>query len=766
MPFLSGRSVASRRSVLSIISSIFFTSLLWLAGSAGVQDAAAQSTVRGVVTDASDGAPMQGANVVLDAGDGALKAAATKSDGFYQIGGLDTGTYIFRVSFVGYETYTDTLTLDDQTRTINVELSPSEQMLDEVTVEARRGAATRDAGQQTVQAADLDRIPTPSASGDVAAYLQSLPGVVSGGDRGGQLYIRGGTPTQNLVLVDGIPILKPFHISGLYSAFPQEIVQSADVYAGGFGAEYMEALSSVIDVKLRAGNTKQYEGGASIGPFLSSARLEGPIDQGKSSFLASIRHSVVESSAEALYGRTVPLEFYDATGRYYIQGDGSQCTVTGMRTYDRGRIDDVSDEVLTWSNTVLGTRCLIFGEQLGQVVDFSLGVSDFHNDVGTAQAPERAAGVRQGHLRVNLENPVSWGTFTYGARATIARYSFELNERFVGADVDNQFHAMLRPYAKVRTTIADRLTLEPSVGINGVPSLELVTLEPRLRMQWKPFGTDRQEVSAAVGRYRQVAEGITDERDAGTIFTAYIPSEFESTIPSAIHGILGFRQRVGAAFEVGVEGYLKDIKDIPVARWTPVARFNTQTTRANGTSYGADVRVEYDADPLYAYVGYGYSSTTYRAASDDLGAWAEGAVQEYNPPHDRRHQVNAVTSYTVRGITTSVAWTFGSGQPFTQVYAFDSVLNLESQSETVQGSYGTPRLLYDRPYGARLPTYHRLDLSVEKSFSLGARTSLDVKGGALNLYNRDNIFYIDIFDIRRVNQTPVFPYLSLQLSVD
>ena len=148
---------------------------------------------------------------------------------------------------------------------------------------------------------------------------------------------------------------------------------------------------------------------------------------------------------------------------------------------------------------------------------------------------------------------------------------------------------------------------------------------------------------------------------------------------------------------------------------------------------------------------------------DDLGAWIEGDLFSYSPPHDRRHQVNAVASYELAGFTVNASWEFGTGRPYTKVYGFNLALDLPEQFPT--SSSGTAQTFYDRPYGARMPPYHRLDVSVERSFDLSPSLSIETKAGAINTYNRDNIFYYDVNSIRRVNQTPLLPYLSLRVIV-
>lgn len=724
------------------------------------------ASVRGIVTSAEDGSALVNANVLLTTIEGERAGgAATNLDGYFQIDELAPGRYRIRISYVGFQTYQDTLSLEAERRQYNVEMRPSDQRLEEVRVEAERGAAQRAAGVQTVGSADLERIPTPGPSGDLAAYLQSLPGVVTVGDRGGQLFIRGGTPSQNLIMVDGIRIIKPFHISGLYSNFPEEIVKSADVHAGGFGAQYMGAVSSVIDVSLRKGNLNQYEGSASLSPFITSARVEGPIREGTDSFLGVARRSVIDETDQAIYNRDVPLDFFDLTGRYSLQLESVTCSVTGMHSGDRGQINPNRDVELSWSNTIAGGRCLFFGEGLENAITLNAGYSHFENASGTVGNPQRTAYVEKIHLSAESEQEFLNNTVTYGGRWIATEYGFNLDEKFTGLQQQVQSGGALQAYATMEWSLGNRLTVTPSFGSHvTVRRLSAPTYEPRLRMSYRPDGTDQQEVSLALGKYNQVADGISDERDAGTVFTVWRPSEADEPLLQALHGILGYRQEIGSNIEISVEGYAKDLANVPVPKWSPVARFDIRTTIADGYAYGFDVRTVYDKGPTYLFLGYGWSKVEYSAARDNLGAWRGGDVVHYTPAHDRRHQLNLVTTYEVGGFTASANWKVTSGRPYTKVFGFD--LSLELPEEYPATDPGTAQTYYARPYNARLPYYHRLDLSLERTFDFSDDLFIEGKVGAINTYDRKNVFYYDINSIERVNQTPLLPYASIRIGVE
>lgn len=723
------------------------------------------ATLRIVVTSAEDGSPLQGANVILsslDTGEIA-EAGATDRDGLLEMTGLTPGRYSIQISYLGFETHRDTLALQAERRIYSTALAVKPGQLEEVTVQGRRGVTQRQAGLQTIHSSDLERIPTPGPGGDLASYLQTLPGVVSVGDKGGQLYIQGGAPSQNRYLIDGLPVVQPFHISSFYSAFPQSIVQSVDLYAGGFGAEYGEALSSVLDVRLRPGNMKEYNGSTALGPHLASVNVEGPIVRGQQSFLASARYSLIDETAGPLFGKDADLGFYDLTGRYSFQQENATCNVTAMRTHDRGSIGPQQNRQLSWSNTVIGGRCLILDEQFGHTFSVRGGYTGFQNSMGAVGSPQQRASRWQAYLILNQDQTFLGQHVDFGGRIAVGQYNAEIDEQFVGIETLSQYQDLVRVHGSIDWTVNDYLTLTP--GIAGQVTLSLnPTFDPRLRLSIRPDGTDQQEISLATGIYHQIDEAVTDQRDTGTVFSVWQAPDREAPLPRALHAIVSYRQRIGSSFEASVEGYAKRLENIPVSKWTPEAGLNTETALANGIAHGANARIEFRRGPLYLYTGYAWSTVTYEATTEDLGAWVDGALFSYAPPHDRRHQVNAVSSYKFGGVTASVSWEFGSGRPYTRIYGFD--LSLEIPQEEPTRDPGTAHTLYERPYGSRLPVYHRLDVALERSFDLSDNLALNTKLGAINLYDRPNIFYYDVSTLQRVNQSPLLPYFSLQFQLD
>ena len=741
--------------------------LLWIPEFAAAQSA----TIRGIVTDQSTGLPLEGANVTLQKpGEEGLRGVAAGPNGFYQIAGLPEGAYTLRITFVGYVTHEDTLTLDaGEIRTLSVALQPDEGELDEVIVAVPgTGAAGLEAGRQRVEASDFRRVPTPAATGDLASYLQALPGVVTTGDRGGHLYIRGGTPAENMVLVDGILIFQPFHILGFFSAFPENLVSDVDFYAGGFGARYSGRTSSVLDVKMRNGDRYQPDGTASLSPFLVEVVAEGPIARGKSSWIASVRRSFVEESSPPILGEKYPLRFESQYLKFTHFGENdTRCSAMAMPTYDRGTLDvDLENEnnVVRWTNFVSGGRCVILPEGANMLFDVNAGLSYVSNETGLSSDPELTSDAIRVNLDVNLTRYFGRVRFDYGAFVHIHNLKHDMTELFGGPQLDSEHLLSTGVYTEAIFPLG-RVEIIPGVVSSFHKGTYSPTLAPRMRATWQPWGSEDQQLSTAVGLYRQPLAGINGTRDAGSVFTAWMSSPVGGSQMEAVHALMGWRQSLGSGFQFSVEGYRKWLRHLPVPVWSHLVQFTTDLASADGDVYGADVRFEYDRGPFYGFIGYGYSNTEYETSQEHFMDWFGKPSRRYHPPHDRRHQFNTMFTLELGKYTAGVRWEMGTGLPFTRPMGFDELHRFRDKLPIVKLEYGTPRVILQDFYQGRMLPYHRLDVSLQRAFDLPF-AALNLQAGAINLYNRTNMFYYDVFTHRRVDQLPLAPYVSMSLEWD
>jgi hypothetical protein len=331
--------------------------------------------------------------------------------------------------------------------------------------------------------------------------------------------------------------------------------------------------------------------------------------------------------------------------------------------------------------------------------------------------------------------------------------------RFIAQGINEEYVASGGAYLQGTVQAGDWLDVQPGVawvGVTGDP----LSIEPRLRIHLKPFG-DGTQFNLAGGYYTQTFEGISDEEDAGTVFTAWVPNPTDNR-SSAIHAIAGVEQEIRPGLTASVEGYRKWIRDIPAPSWSRIARFTTAITSSDAYSYGIDVRASYDRGSLYGFVGYGYSVTRYIVSNAGIPGARSVSERTYRPPHDQRHRFNTVVEWEPRWATFNVSWQFSTGLPYTQLLGFDALLDLRDAD--YGDGYGTPRFLFKNPYNRSLPPYHRLDVSVARTFEVGLGT-FEVKAGGINVYDRLNVFYYNIFERNRVDQLPFAPYVALHVDI-
>lgn len=751
---------------------LLISSLLILPAWLGVGPAAVvaqQASLQGLVTDQVSGLPLYGANIVLQSVEEereGLLGGSADGEGFYRVGSIAPGTWSLRISYVGYVAYVDTLTFrEGENQNVNVSLSPDDAILDEVVVAYVPGAARREEGAQRITPADMRRVPSPG-TGDLASYLQTLPGVVTMGDRGGQVFIRGGTPSQNMVLVDGAMIYQPSHIVGFFSPFPENLVADVNFYAGGFGPRYNGRISSVLDVQMRHGDRYNTVGSGSISPFAGEVLVEGPLSEGKASWLFSARNSLIEETSQWYPMEDQPLKFQSQYAKVSAIDDNSRCSASIMRTYDRGRMDFEEDESISWRNLVLGGRCVALPEGSRTLMDTNVNLSHFTNSVSEAEPFGFSSSIMRINLDVNLRQYAGDIRLNYGLFSRLKYLSYNLGEKFVGFS-DESFSLFLAgAHIEATFPIGERLNLQPGAVITTYPGDFSPSFEPRFRFSWLPFGRESEELNGSIGLYRQPVVGVSDMRDISSVFVAWMSAPLDEEQMQAMHAIAGWQQTITEGLNWSVEGYYKQLNNLPVPVWNTIASFNTQLALADGNVYGGDLRLEYNRGRWYGMIGYGYSWTLYESKQDHFNIWFGEPIQEYHPPHDRRHQLNGLVSLDIGSYTAGVRWQLGTGTPFTRPMGFDDILDFRERLPLVNQDRGTRRVILDRPYGGRLPTIHRLDVSLERSFLLSqSGSSLDLQIGAINAYDQTNLFYYDVYTHRRIDQLPVMPYATLKLEI-
>ncbi len=745
--------------------------VLLLAAGCFAKDAAAQyGSVRGSVFDADLRDELPGATIILDDLDGEKKFVVTGTDGLFSFHRIFPGDYSISVSFLGFVTQTDSILVALGTEIfLEIRLDPSEIEMEELVVETVRTEADRFvAGLDAVLPEDLTRIPMPDVSYDLAGYLLTLPGFVSPGDRGGQLFVRGGTPTQNLFLLDGMNIYQPFHIVGFFSAFPADIVAYADVYAGGFSARYGGRISSVIDISTRNGSKRKPKGAISIAPFMSTLRVEAPVIKNQASILISVRQSLIEYVGPTFLGREIPFRFSDIFAKFHaFLNQTSSFTATVLRTKDQGNISgkgafDENRRLSTWENEAYGVKYSYIPIDYPALFTFAVNYSRLVSQYKVSQTESRDSEANGMKFEMSFNYLLGSNRVDIGLFGNLDRFHYKLGR---SARVSS-FVSSGGAYVDTRFILNDIIRIEPGVRIESFSHGVSRTVAPRLRAIIQPKGkSSKHQFSFAVGRYHQQIIGLSNEQDVSDVFTIWAASPQSRPVPTATHYLAGWRGRILPWVELSIEGYLKNMDNIAFPVFTDQIFGQPNFARVSGQARGADFKMEIQVPDYFFSANYTLAKVEYFGNKTAPQGEAVIADDVFFPPHDRRHQVN-VLGQVIRGRNKlSIRWQYGSGLPFTQVngyYQFDRIRNAEDDSFLT--SNGAAFVSRSSLYGARLPAYHRLDISYEYRIRRGdVATTFQI--GAINVYDRDNIFEYNIFSGSRVNQLPFTPSLAVKVEV-
>ena len=264
-------------------------------------------SIKGFVYNSESREPIEYANVRLSK---TPMGSSTDADGAYFIISIDPGDYIIEVFRIGFDTTFQEVNISPgEMKILNFTIEEKAYQLNDLQISGNRSNYQREINISKIKASglEIEKIPNLGSIPDITQYLQTLPGVVSNGDIGGQLYVRGGAPVHNKILLDGAIIYNPLHSIGLFSVFDVDIIRSLDVYTGGFGSQYGGSISSIMDITTRMGNINRFSGKVDVSTLGGKILVEGPIikpgkqNKGHSSYLVSYKTSNFSQASRLFY---------------------------------------------------------------------------------------------------------------------------------------------------------------------------------------------------------------------------------------------------------------------------------------------------------------------------------------------------------------------------------------------------------------------------------------------------------------------------------
>ena len=423
--------------------------------------------------------------------------------------------------------------------------------------------------------------------------------------------------------------------------------------------------------------------------------------------------------------------------------------------------DSLNNQV-TWDNFAVGGRFVLLPTRIPVQAEILVSYSAVENSFGPGETPTRYSKANEIHAATNVTHFNRFSDIKWGIYFKFNQLDAELDGLFQDLLDDTEFISETGAYIETELSLSRieelDFRVEPGLRFSAFPSKGRNFIEPRLRAVLE-YGMHR--LSLAGGIYYQEFVGLSDRRDAGDVFTAWTSSP-TGNVPRAVHAIAGYQIEPTSWLRFAVEAYYKELENLSVAEWTSFPRFSIGVQSATGTVRGGDARLEVNAGPFYGFVNYGYSKVEYVAQQTEIEYWFGPGGYTYSPPHDRRHQANALGSLTLGNFNFNVRWQYGSGLPFSEALGFDEFVLMDGPKDLFDDP-GQTRVLYTYPYSGRLPDYHRLDVSAEYAFEITDNTAVTVLASATNAYNRTNLFYIDIFTLERLDQLPFIPAIGLKL---
>jgi hypothetical protein len=776
----------------------FFSLLLVLcfAGIAAQSNAQKNGAIRGFVYEKKTGEPVLYASVYLK---GTTTGTTTDVNGYFSLSNIAGGNYTLVATSIGYDTVTEAIALAKEqiiTKKLYLQEAGVTMGTVEVSGESQRHKTNVDVGVTVITPEMMKQIPSIGGQADIAQYLQVIPGVVSTGDQGGQLYIEGGQPIQNKVILDGMTIFNPFHSSGLFSVFDGDVISDATVYAGGFNAEYGDRVSSIMDIRTRDGNKKKVTGKIDVSPFGAHALVEGPLiknanddpEKASSTFILSVKNSYLGQTSKTLYpyvdsGHGIPFDFADYYGKVSLNtANGSRISIFGFDYNDNVNYPGIDS--VGWKEYGVGTNFVLVPGGSSSLLEGNIDFSNYSLTEKAQGGQLNQSGINTFDLGLKFTSFLGNTTIYDGfdIEGTGTSYNFYNS---AGRQISDSLTSdEISGYIKLKIISTNKkLILEPGFRVQYYATYSQLSPEPRLDAKYNI--SDKVRLKFATGLYSQDLISIVDERDVVDLFygistsppTADIPSQFTqqngttanvtNPLQRAYHITGGFEYDPTNRIHVDVEGYYKNFLQTTTLNYDKVYDDNANNYLIpdtlkkdflvqSGKAYGADISIRYDRKNLTIYGVYSLGYVYY---------W-DGSYQ-FPPPFDRRHNVNLVVSYKFGkdlSWMADVRFNYGSGFPFTPTQGYYPNVPFNNIGTNYTGSNASLGTLYGNFDSYRLPDYARMDASIDKSFQLSQDIGLHVNASVINALDRANIFYYNRITAQRVNQLPILPSISVAMT--
>jgi len=760
------------------------------------------TTISGYVYDKSTGESLIGANVFIS---GTQLGNITNNNGYFVISDIPDGKQKLIVSYVGYNNDEKDLNLSGKQQFFKIYLTATAYKVGEVLV---KGDSIKLADKlfakplSTIEmnSTQVNEIPKV-VEADLLRALQTMPGITSLSDFSSAIYVRGGTPDQNLYLIDGTEIYNPEHAFGIFSTFNTNAIKKVDVSKGGFGAEYGGRLSSVIDVIDLDGNRNKFEGNFNLSLIAANLTLQMPLGS-IGSISGSFRRTYIDQTYAKFIKNLPNYYFYDGNLKGFFQlGDKDNLTASyfGSRDNLNFQVDNTSPQsphvLYDWGNTLGSINWEhLFNDKIYS--SFMLSNSNFNSNFSFNQTQplEETNSLTDYTAKGSLEYYIT-NQFNLMAGAEYKQldvlYNFSWNFGLV--DFTNKANEV-NAYSSLLWQPDPLWDIQAGLRYNRYASNKTFTnYEPRLSVKYRL--TETSSLKFAAGLYDQYLDSIQ------RLFLSSIWMMADRNINSsaATHLIFGYEKQVSNYFVFEAETYLKNYKNLYIfnqnfqaeispsyyeANGNPVYTTSQSLfTRGDGRSYGLELMLRKDIGAVTGWVSYSLSQTKYTFDGINQG-------NAFLPRQDRTSVLNFVLNGNVTDIFNgnwngsatkhSSNWLLGlnfiytTGQPITVPASAYFVNNLPDWDNYNTGSQNLPSYkLYPGAIDTyRLPAYIRMDVSITWEKDYGS-WSLAPYLQIFNIGNRKNVWFISyssnntngtiVQNVSTVDMLPFLPSLGVTI---
>lgn len=777
---------------------IFSVALLILAPSIQAQN----YTIAGILQDSSNQEVLIGAHVFDTE---SKKGAITNEFGFYSIT-LPKGQHTLRFSYVGYKSIEKVIYLSQDTA-LNIDLNAANYLREVNIIGSKVEKIEKSTQMSTISVPIKQILQLPAFLGevDVLKTIQLLPGVNPGVEGSSGLYVRGGSPDQNLILLDGTPLYNVNHLFGFFSLFNADAISNVDLIKGGFPARYGGRLSSVLEINMRDGDKTRHRAKVTLG-LSAKAMIEGPIKKGKSSYILTARRTYLDALLNPILSGTYSQGPGQKQGYYFLDLNGKLNFQLSPKDklyisayygkdkfyneqkpyeylYDGNIYGFERKDNLQWGNKLLSARWThrfnnkLFANFTLNHTDYKYEVINFAKDITkTSSGVEESrfsqvfySGINDYSAKAafsyipNTEHYVRFGAQTIYHRYRPGATAFEnINSENPTNNIDTLFGDNDVQAWESNIYIEDDYVINDKLKVNyglhlshfGVGTNDYFSAQPRLSARYL-FGKN----ISLKGSYALMQQNVhlLTNSSIGLPTDLWVPTS-DKIKPEWSHQVaVGLGSTIRNAFEFSLEGYYKymdGVLDYVNGANTLNADISWQdrVEQGIGNAYGVEAFLQKKYGVFQGWVSYSLSWTNRTFPTINFG-------ETFPFKYDNRHQASVALTYDFdnKKYRAGAVWVYSSGNALT-------IANIKHKSPDNYEIF-----TYEGRNNFRAAPYHRLDLSVQRVWNYKNDREFSINVGVYNFYGRRNPFYYyvgrDFYDNASLNRVSLFVWVpSISMS--